>query len=165
MGSIQRLCAAGGAAALIFLLTSFSKVPIPLGYAHLGDAAVFLAALYLPRREAVLAAAVGSALADILGGFPIWAGPTLLIKGGMAYIVARQAAGKRSVRAPSVWIGMTLSALLLAAGYTAAGAALYGSLALGLASLPGLLLEGIVNLFAALLAGAMLERAGFRGFR
>lgn len=94
-GRAERLCLAAAAAALVFVATAFLKVPIPLGYAHLGDAVIFLAALLLPRREAALAAALGSALADFLGGFPLWMGPTLLIKCVMVYIVCAAAGTDR----------------------------------------------------------------------
>lgn len=46
-----RLCAAAVSAALVFTATAFFQVPIPLGYAHLGDAVIFMTALLLPRRK------------------------------------------------------------------------------------------------------------------
>lgn len=140
---IRRLCLAAAAAALVCLATAFLRVPIPLGYAHLGDGVIFLAARILPRREAALAAAFGSLLADFLSGFPLWAGPTFLIKYAMAVIAG---CGTGKAGALLAW---GLAALWLAASYTAAGALLYGSLTIALASLPGLLAEGAVNLIAA----------------
>ncbi len=154
----RALCLAGAAGALVFLMTSFSKVPIPLGYAHLGDAVIFLSALYLPRRAACGAAAVGSALADLVGGFPIWVIPTLFIKCGMAYIVGRMAKGERRPLTLPVAGSFILSSLWLTVGYTAAGALLYGSLFVGLSSAPGLLMEGAVNTIAALIAAGVLSR-------
>lgn len=154
--AVRRLCFAAAAAALVFLFTLFTQVPIPLGYAHLGDAVIFLTALLLPRREAGLAAAVGSALADLASGFPIWMIPTFLIKYGMAEIAGCAAGKTRS--ALRVLIGFTLSSLWLAVGYTLFGAVLYGSLAAGLASAPGLLLEGAVNTAAAFAAWLLLRK-------
>lgn len=154
--AVRRLCSAAAAAALVFLFTLFTQVPIPLGYAHLGDAVIFLAALLLPRREAGLAAAVGSALADLASGFPVWMLPTFLIKYGMAEIVSRAAGRERSL--PRVLLGFVLASLWLTAGYTLFGAALYGSLAAGLASAPGLLLEGAVNTAAAFAAWLALRK-------
>ena len=68
--------------ALVFVATYLPHIPIPLGYAHLGDAVIFLLALLAPRRSTLVAACIGSALADLLGGFAIWIVPTLVIHHG-----------------------------------------------------------------------------------
>lgn len=154
---VRRLSLAAAAAALIFLATAFLRVPIPLGYAHLGDAVLFLAALRLPRHAAVLSAAVGSALADCLAGFPLWAGPTLLIKGVMACLVMAAAGRDRRLVSRRAVLGWTIASLWMAAAYAACGALLYDSLAAGLSSLPGLLAEGVVNILAAAALGRLLQ--------
>ena len=155
--SVHRLSWAAAATAVTFLMTVLPKIPIPLGYAHLGDAVIFLIALLLPRRDAAMAAAIGSALADLLGGFPIWVLPTLLIKAGMVFIVAPFAKKNFFV----VVCGFLISSLWIAAGYTAAGAILYGDLALGLLQTPGLLAEGAVNTAVAAALLLVLKKSGF----
>ena len=132
--------------ALVFVATYLPHIPIPLGYAHLGDAVIFLLALLTPRRSALFSACFGSALADLLGGFAIWIVPTLVIKFVMAEIVYR--IGRRGdAIAPRVSIiaALLLSSLWMAAAYTLAGAVLYASMSAALASTPGLIMEGIVN--------------------
>ena len=42
--------------AVVFLLTFVPKIPIPLGYARLGDAAIFVMVCLAGRREALVAA-------------------------------------------------------------------------------------------------------------
>jgi len=70
--------------ALICVLTIFPKVPVPSGgYIHLGDAMI-IAAVFFIGIYAVPAAALGSALADLLGGYFIYTPATLIIKGLMA---------------------------------------------------------------------------------
>ena len=108
--------------ALVFVATYLPHIPIPLGYAHLGDAVIFLLALLTPRRSALVAACIGSALADLLGGFAIWIVPTLVIKFVMAEIVYR--IGRRGdAIAPraSVIAALLLSSIWMAAAYTLAG--------------------------------------------
>ena len=132
--------------ALVFVATYLPHIPIPLGYAHLGDAVIFLLALLAPRRSALFAACCGSALADLLGGFAIWIVPTLIIKFVMAEIVYR--IGRRGAAiAPraSIIAALLLSSLWMAAAYTLAGAVLYASMSAALASSPGLIMEGLVN--------------------
>ena len=69
--------------ALIMLLTAY-VLHIPVGtnggYIHLGDTMIYLAAVLLPTPFALLSAAVGGALADILSGAALWALPTAVIK-------------------------------------------------------------------------------------
>lgn len=147
----RELCVTAVMTALVFLATFVPHIPIPLGYAHLGDAVIFLLALTIGRREAYLAACLGSVLSDVLGGFLLWAGPTLVIKFFMVDIVWRVAVQGRA-QAASRWrilAAFLASSLFMAAAYTAFGAALYASVAAGLASAPGLLMEGLVNTAAA----------------
>lgn len=148
--SARELCVTAVMTALVFLATFVPRIPIPLGYAHLGDAVIFLLALLLGRREALIAACLGSALSDVLGGFFLWAVPTLLIKFVMADIVWRMA-GRSSAGMARTTAAFLLASLWMAAAYTAFGALLYASAAAGLASAPGLLMEGLVNTAAALL--------------
>ena len=72
--------------ALICVLTMFPRFPVPLtmgGYIHLGDALILLA-VYFIGIYAVPAAAIGSALADILSGYFVYAPATFAIKALMA---------------------------------------------------------------------------------
>lgn len=144
----RELCVTAVMTALVFLATFVPKIPIPLGYAHLGDAVIFLLAILLPRREALFAAAVGSALSDVLGGFLLWAVPTLVIKFIMVEVVCHFVGDSRSKG--RIFVAFLLSSLWMAAAYTVFGAALYASLTAGLASAPGLLMEGGVNTVAAM---------------
>ena len=144
--------------ALVFVATYLPHIPIPLGYAHLGDAVIFLLALLAPRRAMLVAACIGSAFADLLGGFAIWIVPTLIIKFVMAEIVYR--IGRRGPAiAPRACIiaALLLSSLWMAAAYTLAGAVLYASLPAALASTPGLLMEGLVNSIITFLLLPMLR--------
>ncbi len=154
--SAQELCMTAVMTALVFLATFVPHIPIPLGYAHLGDAVIFLLALLLRRRDALFAACVGSALSDVLGGFALWALPTLVIKFLMVEVVCR-VAGSASGTARTA-AAFLASSLWMAAAYTAFGALLYASVAAGLASAPGLLMEGVVNTAVALLVLPALRR-------
>ena len=67
---------------IIMLSTMLVKFSTGLGegYIHFGDCVIYLAACILPFPYCLIAAALGGALADILGGFAIWAIPTAIIK-------------------------------------------------------------------------------------
>ena len=138
--------------AFIFVATFVPKIPIPLGYAHLGDAAIFLAVIFCGRRVGILSGIIGSALADFLSGFPIWIVPTILIKAAEAEIFWR-------LHEKNFLLGLILASLAMTAGYTLVGAFLYDSLSAGLASTPGLLLKSAVNIFVVIILGAAIKKS------
>lgn len=76
--------------ALVAVATMIVRIPIPQtnGYLNLGDSMVLLAALFFGPVGGFIAGGIGSALADILGGYPQWAPWTLVIKGFEAILAA-----------------------------------------------------------------------------
>lgn len=154
--SAKELCLAAVMTAIVFLATFLPRIPIPLGYAHLGDAAIFLMVLLLPKRPALLAACIGSALSDLLGGFPLWILPTLLIKFVMGYIVSKFTS--RTAKGSRTLVACLLASVWMAFGYTVFGALLYDSISAALASAPGLMIEGLVNTAVACLLLPLLNR-------
>jgi uncharacterized membrane protein len=68
-------------AAVTAAATFLIRIPNPMGgYFNLGDVAVFAVALAFNPLVGGLAGGIGSAIADLIG-FPIFAVPTLIIKG------------------------------------------------------------------------------------
>lgn len=75
--------------ALCYIATSMIKIPISVGwgYVHLGDSVVMLAGMLLGPVFGAIAAGLGSALADITGGYAHYALPTLLVKASLAFFI------------------------------------------------------------------------------
>ena len=74
-------------AALICVATMLIKIPSPLkGYINLGDGIVLLAAWVLPLPYGLVAAGLGSALADLFSGYVVYAPATFAIKALMAVV-------------------------------------------------------------------------------
>ena len=125
--SVKKLTMAGVMAALVFVMTYVPKVPVPVtgGYVHLGDGAIFLSVLLLGPLG-VPAAAIGSALADILGGYLVYVLPTMLIKALVALIAWK-------VWKENSWLRAVLAFLLaeaaMVAGYFAFESVMYGAAA------------------------------------
>lgn len=165
--TVKEICLTALFTALVFVMTFVPKIPIPLGYAHLGNAAVFLGVILIGRRNGAIAGSIGSALADLIGGFAIWIVPTLIIKYVMAMIFAYiGAVGVRTQKnsfsiTPRSIAGLVLACLWMTASYTLAGAFLYDSLAAGLASTPGLAMEGLLNAAVFLLLVKPLQKIRF----
>lgn len=158
--SVRFLCVTAMMTALVCVMTAVPRIPIPLGYAHLGDAMIVLAVMFAGKKEGVWAAGIGSALADILGGFPIWAVPTLIIKCVMALILGRAAEERMS--SPKTALAVFLSMAWMVFGYTIGGAVLYGGIAVGLSSTPGLAIKAVVNIIVAYAVGAVIEQSHIR---
>lgn len=118
--------------ALVALGTMVFRINIPAtnGYMNLGDSVIFAVAIALGRRYGLIAGGLGSALADILGGYPAWAPWTLVIKGIEGYIAGALCddcaeAGTRSGLFKIV-VATLLAGAWMVAGYFIAGAILYG---------------------------------------
>lgn len=151
-------------AAIVFVMTFVPKIPIPFGYAHLGDAVIFISVLFLPHKQAGLAASIGSAYSDFIGGFPIWIIPTLIIKYVMVeavFWIARPDQQGWKLSSVRVFLGFLVSAIWMVLSYAVSGALLYGSVAAGLAMISGLIGEGIINIIVAYAAGLCLVRMRF----
>ncbi len=83
-------------AALVAVGTLIIRVPNPMGgYFNIGDVLIFVSALTFNPVVGGFAGGVGSAIADIIG-FPIFAIPTLIIK-GLEGLLASLISNKRGV--------------------------------------------------------------------
>ncbi len=146
-------------AAMIALMTAAVKAPVPAtgGYVHPGDGVIFLAAA-LMGPQAWIPAALGSALADILGGYAVYAIPTAAIKGLMGFIAGQLLRGKgRMARNGLV---LALCEMVMIAGYFALEWAMYGGAAAWSAVIPNLIqgTAGVLIGCALISATNRLER-------
>jgi len=67
-------------AAMITVSILVFRIPVGPGIVHFGDALIYLAACFLPRRYALVAVAIGGVMANVLTGMHIWAPATAIIK-------------------------------------------------------------------------------------
>ena len=72
-------------AALTCVMTMIVKIPVPAtgGYVNLGDCVVLLAGWVLGPMYGGAAAGLGSMLADLVSGYPLYAPGTFVIKACM----------------------------------------------------------------------------------
>ena len=133
--NVMNLALGGMMGALIFVATYLIKLPVSItqGYIHLGDGFILLGAALL-GPIAIPAAAIGSMLADLLGGYTLYCLPTFLIKGAVAAVAAWAFARFRAMPLRIVWMIIAEAVMVvgyflvewLVLGYGLA-AALYGS--------------------------------------
>jgi len=157
---IRKLIFSALFAALCCGATMVIKFPTLLGgYVHAGDAVVLLGAFLLGPGWGALAAGLGSALADILAGYVIYAPATLVIKALMA-LVAGLLLNSLGLKRPNpaALLAGVIAELIMVAGYF-----LYGCFILGfglgaLADVPMNLLQGAFGAAAgAALFGALIK--------
>ncbi len=153
---------------LVLVTTYTFKIPTPFqGYVHLGDAMIFLSVLIVGKKYGAVAAAFGSALADLLGGYVAFAPWTFVIKGLMAvvmglFIDAMVKRKKNRIKIAGVplieIIGMIVAGLVMVLGYGIADAVLAGNLMTGILSMPancGQFAAGVI--IASILAAALYK--------
>lgn len=153
--------------ALILVSTSLFKVPVPFsqGYVHLGDGMIFLAVLLLGKRNGALAAGLGSALGDLLGGFAFWMPWTFVIKFLMAWLMGavidllekkgHPQAAKFSVSGAEIF-GMILGGAEMCTGYFLAERVIYGNWAAAAVGIPWNIGQMVVGIIVAFVVAAAL---------
>ena len=143
-------------AALIFLATAYlPRIPTALGYVHLGDGFVLLAAAWLPLPYAIAAAAVGGGLADLLTGYAIWLPATVVIKALMALCISSR---KNALSVRNI-VGMVLATLINAGGYYIFQAAFISqSFIVPLVDIPFNIIQTLVGGVIFLILGTIFDR-------
>lgn len=123
-------------AALVCIGVYSIKIPSPIdnGYTHVGDAMIFLAVVLLGKEKGALAAGIGAAMADLIGGYVYWILPTFFLKWGMAWITGWMAE-KRGARYTSYLLGGIIGGVFQIIGYSVAKLPIY-PFAVAIASIP-----------------------------
>lgn len=159
--------------ALITVSIMFVKIPIMFtqGYVHLGDAVVFLAILLLGWKYGAVAAAIGAALGDLLGGAAVWAPWSLVVRGLMAVVMgifidrAMKKQGRTVAGIPVVQlIGMVLGGLVMVAGYYAAEGLMYGNWVVPLMGIPWNIGQFAVGMVIASVLSAALYKTSAKKY-
>ena len=86
--NLKKMITAALFTALACVATMSIRIPTPgtNGYIHPGDAIVILSGVMLGPAWGLLAAGIGSAMADLIGGYVLYVPITFVIKGAVAFI-------------------------------------------------------------------------------
>lgn len=148
--NLKKMVMAALFAALACVATMSIRIPTPGtgGYIHPGDAIVILSGVILGPVWGLLAAGIGSAMADFLGGYFLYVPITFVIKGAVAFVAGMiyKKIGKTSKsRYTAVVFAGVGDIILVAGGYFLCEIMLYGVPAAA-ASIPANLVQGISGL-------------------
>lgn len=159
--NLKKLVTAALFAALACVATMSIRIPTPgtNGYIHPGDAIVILSGVFLGPAWGLAAAGIGSAMADLIGGY-VWYVPiTFVIKGAVAFVagtIYRKAGRTPRSRYVCVICGGIADIIFVAGGYFLCEYVLYGPGAA--ASVPANLIQGLSGLVIGVLLHPVLYK-------
>ena len=153
--NVKKITLTGVFSAMIFVLTMFVKVTVPSGYVHFGDAMIYVCAVLLGSPWALIAGAIGEGLADVAGGFAMYAPATVIIKVIIALIFSLC---KDENKLLTVKSGiMTIpAALVTVGGYFAADMII--DKAYAFVDIPGNIIQGVGSAVVFIAIAAMLDK-------
>ena len=150
--------------ALIFAATMLFLPAPTVGNVNLGDAAILLCAHLLGGAWAVAAAAIGSALCDLLSGYAVYAPATLVIKALMTVVALLSYRALRRLRLSAGWAravaAIAAEAVMVAGYYLFEATVVLDSFAGALVSIPFNAVQGAVAIVIFCTVSTFLSRTG-----
>ena len=157
---LKKIILAALFAALACVATMSIRIPTlgTGGYIHPGDAIVILSGVILGPWWGLLAAGIGSAMSDLIGGYFVYVPITFVIKGLIAMctgLVFRAIGKNTKTRYIAVLLGGVIDIVLVAGGYFVCEFFIYGAGAA--ASIPANIIQGVGGLIiSAILYPALI---------
>ena len=125
--NLKLIAICGIFAAFVFIGTEL-RIPTAIGYMNLGDAVILMASYFI-GPAAFFPAAIGSALGDLIAGYPVYIAPTFVIKGLMGLVAAlimSKSHGKKALGFVLRLIACIAAELIMVGGYFAFEMFMYG---------------------------------------
>ena len=169
---VRDLTRMGVLAALTLVATILIRIPVPAtqGYIHPGDAVLILSAWMIGQYKGSFAGALGQGLADLFGGYAIFAPFTLIAKmlmgillfrAGMLLFDRERTAGKTVGGV----ICLILAFAAMAGTYYLVESAMYGSFLVPIAEIPANLIQfAFGTVMAFVIAGILMKTPASSGF-
>ena len=159
----QQIVEASLLAALVCVATMIIKIPSPLkGYINLGDCVVLVCGWMLSPVYGFLSSAIGSALADLLSGYIIYAPATFIIKGLMALVAfyGFKISNKKLGALPSRIMAGIVSEIIMILGYFVFEGFLYGFKP-SIINVPANAIQGVAGVILGVVLIKVFEKSKF----
>lgn len=159
--SMTDFCMTAVCMALTCIATMLIQIPIPLGYAHLGDSVILITAYLFGPVVGALGRRYrlgNGRYSDRISGVGSTDTSDKDNNAAHCRYIFQNKVSRKPVISVRVLVGAVVTLLFMTAGYVFFGGILYGSWALGLASAPGLLLKSVVNLIVFIVVGTGLSK-------
>ena len=151
--------------AIIMLCTMLIKFSTGLGegYIHFGDCFIYLTACVLPFPYCLVASAIGGALADILGGYAVWAIPTAIIKILIALPFMAICRRNKTAKILNIKVALMtiISGVISIVGYFVAECILY-SVASATLSIIGNTIQAVASGILFIIVAGALDKMNFK---
>ena len=154
-------------AAMACVATMVIKIPIPAtgGYINLGDCIVLLSGIILGPVYGGIAAGLGSALADLLGGYVAFAPATFIIKGLMAVVAALLIRDISSKNILNVLFAGFIAEVIMVVGYFVFEALVMGYGLAAAGAILGNAIQGVAGIAIATLLMPIIKRINIAPLR
>ncbi len=153
--------------AIVTIFTVLIRIPVAptRGYINLGDVAIFFAAFVFGPVSAFIAGGLGTAFADILGGYGQWAPISFVVHGLQGFIVGiiynlilkKEEGGKVNILITAV-LCFLAGTFVMASGYFIASVFMVGPGA-ALVEIPGNILQNIAGIIGGLTLAFSVRKA------
>ena len=151
--------------AIITIFTIVVRIPIAptRGYVNLGDVAIFFAAFIFGPVSAFFAGGLGTALADLVGGYGQWAPISFVIHGIQGFLVGvvYNIFVKKDCRV-NIFLQAVLcffaGAIIMVSGYYFAGVVLVGPGA-ALVEIPGNIIQNLAGIVGGMALAVTVKKA------
>lgn len=168
--NVKKICLTGLMAAMVTVCTAFIKIPtgINAGYLHFGDSMIYISGCIL-GPWALLASAIGGALADILAGSPQWAIATAIIKAlnAVPFIIMAAEYKKKNntVKVVNKYTSpmVIVSGLITIFGYLLAEGIMY-SFPSALTSVPFSIVQAVGSAIIFFVVGKIFDKANLQKY-
>lgn len=164
--STLKICLTSLFAAMICVATMLVQISIPAtgGYANLGDGIILISAFLMNPIYSVVAAGLGSVLADLMTGYVAFAPGTLIVKAGIALIAAAIYGKLNCKNSVGTSLAAMIAAGVIAETFMVLGYFFYEAVLLGVGvgatgGILGNIGQGIVGVIVACVVTPVLNRS------
>lgn len=143
--------------AITIVFTLFVRIPTGKGYFNLCDVAIYFCAFSFNPLVAFVSAGVGTALADVISGFPQWALVSFAVHGAEALTVALilKLGSKPQIKILASFCGVAIVTL----GYFGLGGLLLTGFPTAVLEIPVNLLQSVIGAVLGFVVSAAVTKA------
>jgi len=156
MSKTRLIAISGLFAASITLFIVVFRLPMGIqgGMIHIGDAIIYIAAVLLPKPYALVAAAIGGGMANLVTGTLVWAPATIIIKPLIALSFTSQGKILRGRNIVALFIGAVITII----GYYLYAVFVFGSWQAPLPDMMGNLVQSTASAIAFVIIATAIEK-------
>ena len=144
--------------ALVYVTTAYLQIPSHMGYIHIGDGVIYIAACLLPFPYAAFVGGMGALLADCFSGYAIWAPASLVIKVMSVIFFTNK---KKLITAKNL-LALVPASLLCVGGYYVYDALILSNFVSALSGIIGSVAQSVLSSIFFIISGIAIDKTGLK---